>query len=98
MAHQFNDNNFLPLFVDESVVQSVKDCLDVHKLIIHPVADGFFSCQTALREGEDVQTQAADRLVLQQYTNQLLGPLINVAVFSLIEASDPKEPSNFQML
>ncbi|KAK4003010.1 dihydroxyacetone phosphate acyltransferase isoform X1 [Daphnia magna] len=82
------------LIQNESVVQSVKDCLDVHKLIIHPVADGFFSCQTALREGEDVQTQAADRLVLQQYTNQLLGPLINVAVFSLIEASDPKEPNN----
>ncbi|XP_059350786.1 dihydroxyacetone phosphate acyltransferase-like [Daphnia carinata] len=79
------------LIQNESAVQSVKDCLDVHKLIIHPATDGLFSCQTTLREGEDVQTEAANRLVLQQYTNQLLGPLINVAVFSLIEASDPQE-------
>jgi len=32
-----------------------------------------------------LQARAANRLVLQQYTNQLLGPLINVAVLSFIK-------------
>ena len=37
-------------------------------------------------ETKDLQSQSAVRLVMQQYSNQILGPLINLAVFGLIYA------------
>ncbi|XP_046442213.1 dihydroxyacetone phosphate acyltransferase-like isoform X2 [Daphnia pulex] len=82
------------LVQDDTVVQAIKDCLDAHKLIIFRASNEFFSCQPAISEGADIQILAADRLVLQQYTNQLLGPLINVAVFGIIEAKCARESSD----
>lgn len=80
-------------FVGDDVVQFVKDCLDAHKLVIRTSLQGLYSCQSAITEIKDLQSRAAARLVLQQYTNQLLGPLINVALFGLIRGKYPTETS-----
>lgn len=84
----------LSVGVGDDVAQFVRDCLDVHKIAIRPIEQGYFCCKSVVSEAADLQAKAAARLVLQQYTNQLLGPLINVAVFSVIRAKGVTESSN----
>lgn len=54
-----------------------------------------YGCASTVSETVDLQAQAAARLVLQHYSNQLLGPLINLAVFATIKAIRNIEPSIF---
>ena len=70
------------------VIDSVKDCLDAHKLIFRSDTHGRYSYNPA-EKPKDLQTHAAARLVVQQYTNQLLAPLINIAVYGLIHHKNP---------
>ena len=77
----------------ENLIQYVRDCLVVHKAIIHCDGDGMYNCAPALSNTNDLQARAAAHLVLQQYSNQLLGPLINIAVFSIINSNEITDSS-----
>ena len=70
------------------VIDSVRDCLDAHKLIFRCDSQGHYSYQP-VEKPKDLQGRAAARLVVQQYTNQLLAPLINIAVYGLIQRQRP---------
>ena len=70
------------------VIDSVRDCLDAHKLIFNCDSQGRYSYQP-VEKPKDLQGRAAARLVVQQYTNQLLAPLINIAVYGLIRNQRP---------
>ena len=64
----------------------MKDSLEVHKLTFHlDPKNNCYDYRPALPESAELQTRAAARLALQSYTNQLLAPLINVAVFCYIK-------------
>lgn len=68
------------------VEQHVRDCLDVHKLTFRLDPQGVYAYKPNVPESADLQARAAARLALQSYTNQLLSPLINVALFSYLKS------------
>ena len=68
---------------------AIKECLDAHKHALQCDRQTVYSCKMPLPESADLQGRAAAHLVVQSYTNQMLGPLINLATFGYIQSKLP---------
>lgn len=77
-----------PCMIPGDVGATIEECLDIHQLKIVRDEQGRYCYPSIEQLNPDLQSWAANRLVLQQYTNQVLGPLINVAVFAYLKEVD----------
>lgn len=71
--------------------------LELHKQVIAVDSKGYYCCQQALDNAQDLQSRAATRLIMQNYSNQLLGPLINVAVYATVKKFHHNGEQLFQL-
>lgn len=89
LQNQTHSNATGLLFLGD-MVDTIKECLDIHRSNLKVDNSGRYYYEPVCKTN-DLEGRAAARIVLQQYTNQLLGPLINLAVFGYIRAKFPGE-------
>lgn len=65
--------------------ETIKECVSIHQSKIVGRDQGHYSYAPIEDHSQDLQSRAASRLALQLYTNQVLGPLINVAFFAYLK-------------
>ena len=70
----------------DDLQKNIKECISVHQLKIVRNDLGRYSYASIEEQSQDLQSRAASRLTLQLYTNQMLAPLINVAIYAFLKS------------
>jgi len=74
-----------PCLIQGDLQESIEECLSVHKSKIDSNDQGRYRYAPIGEHSQDLQSRAASRLALQLYSNQVLAPLINVALFAYLK-------------